>query len=291
MSSNDSFIDEVSDEVRRDRLFAYMRRYGWIAVLAVLAIVGAAAWSEWSKAQARAEAETLGDALLTALETEDDAARAAALAAVPASGDARAVAALLTATEQETAGDLAAAVTTLRRVAEDAALPQAYRDLAQIKALMIGEGVIDAAERRTGLEAMAVPGRPYRMIALEQLALMTLATGDRAGAIAAFEALTVDAEASEGLRGRARDMIVALGGGAVPAEEAGAAPMMVGDETAPVGAEDDDAANGDIVIDDTATVDAAPDDATPGDAAPDDATPDDATPDEATPDDATPTGE
>ena len=46
MSDSDSFINEVSEELRRDRLFALMRRWGWLAGLVVLAIVGAAAWFE-----------------------------------------------------------------------------------------------------------------------------------------------------------------------------------------------------------------------------------------------------
>ena len=31
MSDTDSFIDEVTEEVRRDALFAQFRRYGWHA--------------------------------------------------------------------------------------------------------------------------------------------------------------------------------------------------------------------------------------------------------------------
>ena len=42
----DSFIDEVTDEVRRDRLYLLMRRYGWIGVLVIVVIVGGAAWRE-----------------------------------------------------------------------------------------------------------------------------------------------------------------------------------------------------------------------------------------------------
>ncbi len=34
MSSQDSFVDEVTDELRRDRLFAAFRKYGWIGVAA-----------------------------------------------------------------------------------------------------------------------------------------------------------------------------------------------------------------------------------------------------------------
>ena len=36
-NQNDRFIDEVTEDLRRDRLFQMMRRYGWIAVLLILA--------------------------------------------------------------------------------------------------------------------------------------------------------------------------------------------------------------------------------------------------------------
>ena len=48
MSETDSFIEEVSEEVRKDRLFAIMRKYGWIALLAVLLMVSGTAYREYS---------------------------------------------------------------------------------------------------------------------------------------------------------------------------------------------------------------------------------------------------
>ncbi|NNL35893.1 MAG: hypothetical protein HKP35_08755, partial [Silicimonas sp.] len=66
MSNQDSFIDEVTDEVRKDRLYALYRKYGWVAALAVILLVGGAAANEWRKASARTQAEAAGDALLTA---------------------------------------------------------------------------------------------------------------------------------------------------------------------------------------------------------------------------------
>ena len=51
MSNPDSFIDEVNEELKRDRLFAGIRKYGWIAVLAVVVAVGATSWNEWRKAR------------------------------------------------------------------------------------------------------------------------------------------------------------------------------------------------------------------------------------------------
>ena len=71
MSNTDSFVDEVTDEVRRDRLFAMFRKYGWIGVVMVLLIVGGAAWTEWQKAVASERAQAFGDAALAALSGEE----------------------------------------------------------------------------------------------------------------------------------------------------------------------------------------------------------------------------
>mgnify|MGYP002067949300 CR=1 FL=1 len=38
MSNQDSFIDEVTEEVRRDKLYALYKKYGWIAALAVVVL-------------------------------------------------------------------------------------------------------------------------------------------------------------------------------------------------------------------------------------------------------------
>ena len=99
MANEDSFINEVTEEVRRDRLFSLFRRYGWIAALVVVLIVGGAAWNEWRRAQARAEAEARGDAVLAALDADAAEARAEAIgnAAVAETGDLSAVLAMLAA--------------------------------------------------------------------------------------------------------------------------------------------------------------------------------------------------
>lgn len=221
-NERDSFIDEVTEEVRRDRLYFYFRRYGWIAALVVLVVVAGTAFTQWRAAQERAEAEAFGDALLAALAPDDSAARALALEGVevPDSGAARAVRAMLEANEAEQAGEREAAIAALQAVAGDGEVPVLYRDLAGLKALMLADGTMDEADRRTGLETLAQPGAPFALLAAEQLALSDVAAGDTEAALERLRGVVADAGASQGLRDRAQGLIVALGGEVTAAEEA-----------------------------------------------------------------------
>lgn len=210
MSNPESFIDEVTEEVRRDKLFGYFRRFGWIGIVVVLLIVGGAAYREYQIAAKQAASEVFGDAVLTALDQDDPAARSAALAAVQAPDQRRALLGLLQSSDPET--DKAATLAALAAVADDATLPASYRDLAMLRRVIVAGSDLPVADRRALLEPIAAPGRPYRTLALEQLALLSVESGDAPAAITALEALRQDQEATPGLRRRAEQVIVALGG-------------------------------------------------------------------------------
>lgn len=212
MSNNDSFIDEVTDEVRRDRLFALMRKYGWIGILGVVGVVAGAGWTEWKSVTFRDRAQAFGDAVLAAMEKPTPEERATALGAITPEGGQAAALALLTAASQDQAGDTAGAVAKLQAVAADATLPDSWRQLARLKAVMLGGATLDAAARKAELEALAAPGAPFRVLALEQLALLQLEAGDRGAAIDGLKALLQEPDLTPGLRSRATQVIVALGG-------------------------------------------------------------------------------
>lgn len=217
MSDTDSFIDEVTEEVRRDRMFLLLRRWGWIGGLAVLAIVGGAAWNEYSKAQATAKAEALGDAVIAALSSNDAASRAEALAGIdPASTGGDAVLALLTAAAESGNGDSAAAVARLEALASQGDLPQIYRETAAFKALLLQAETLPVADRRQRFEALAQPGAPLRLLALEQLALIDIAEGETEAALARLQSIREDAEVSTDLQQRATQLMVALGAEPAP---------------------------------------------------------------------------
>ena len=214
MSNPESFIEEVTEEVRRDQLFAVFRKYGWIAILLVVLLVGGAAYSEWQKASRAAEAKAFGDSLLTALdENSPDARRKALSAAAAASNgnpDRLAIQKLLLASDP--VGDKPGSLAALDAVANDAAVPQIYRDLAVLRRVILAGSDMDVAARRAALDPLAIPGRPFRTLALEQMAYLAVEAGDTEAAITQLRALSTDQEAPAGLRQRASQMIEALGG-------------------------------------------------------------------------------
>ncbi|MCL3880670.1 hypothetical protein [Marivita sp. GX14005] len=213
MSETDSFIDEVTEEVRRDRLFRLMRRYGWIAVVLVLLLVAGTAWREYARSAEAARAQGFGDAVIAALENDDAAARVEALARIdaPTAGGA-AVLDMLIAAEQAAQDKGAEAAERLSRAATNGELPEIYRQIASFKALTRPESPMSADERRAAFEAMAMPGAPLRLLAEEQLALLEIEAGDTVAALERLNAILADAEVTPGLRRRASQLIVALGG-------------------------------------------------------------------------------
>ena len=205
MSNTDSFIDEVTEEVRRDRLFGYFRRYGWIPAVVIVALVGGTAYNAWSKAQVAQVAQARGDALLDALELEDEAERAAAFSALAREDEDALVAKFLAAgVETEQAVDL------LRSVADDGRQPQYIRDLARLK-MASTEGLLTLDEAAAILAELSEPGGVYRNVATELLVAVELQRGDTAAALALLQAHVQDAEASSEQIQRMGELIEALG--------------------------------------------------------------------------------
>lgn len=214
LAQQDSFIDEVTEEVRRDRLYRLFRRYGWIAVLAVVAIVAGAAWTEWQRATARTAAEARGDAVMAALGAATPAARADAMAAASEgeAGDLAAVLQMLAAGQATPEEGLAEARARLEALAARSDVDPVYRDLAVLKAVALAGAEVPAGERIARLAPLTAPGAPYRVMALELTAYAQVDAGETEAALGVLRGLMEDAEAPQGLRQRASRMIVALGG-------------------------------------------------------------------------------
>jgi hypothetical protein len=215
VSETDSFIEEVTEEVRRDRLYQLFRKYGWIGIALVAAIVGGAAWSEWQKASARNSAQAFGDAILAALDSDDAAARVVALEQIGAGEAAPGQAAVLgfiAADEALKSGDRDGALARLNALATDSTMPDSYRQLAELKAVIMAGDTMAAADRDAALERLATPGAPFRVLAMEQQAMASVAAGEAEQAIVLFRQILEEPDVTPGLRRRVTQMILVLGG-------------------------------------------------------------------------------
>lgn len=212
MSNPDSFIDEVSEEVRRDRMFHFLRRWGWVGIVAVVVLVAGAAWNEYRKAQQTSEAQAFGSSILSALEQDSAEARRAALAEIDASGARQAILTMIAAGEVEDAEMRAASAEALDALAGNQDIDAVYRDLAQIKSVLLLGDDLDPQERIDRLEPLTIPGAPYRLLALEQTAMAHVAAGDDDAALGVLQDLIGEDGVSQGLQQRASQLIVALGG-------------------------------------------------------------------------------
>ncbi|MFT4714855.1 MAG: hypothetical protein ACI861_000388 [Paracoccaceae bacterium] len=221
LSETDSFIEEVTEEVRRDKLFLLFRKYSWIVGVAIVLIVGGAAFNEWRKAQETTAARELGDAVMQALETTDPADRAAALAGISSdAGDATNFLSMLEAAAHAEADDPDAALVLFDSIANNTDAPETYRQLAMFKAVIL-RGSDQGREARIAiLDELAIAGNPFRALAMEQKALVHFEFGDNDAAIAVLRTILDEPGATQGLIQRAQQLIVAMGGDLPVAEEA-----------------------------------------------------------------------
>lgn len=211
-NQSDTFIDEVTEELRRDRLYGAMRRYGWIVVLVIVAVVGFTAWREYSAAQDRAAAQAWGDAILAA-EAEND---PAAILAVDPRGSAgrQALTGLLAAGAQT---DPDARAQALQSVA-DAQPDSVLGELAQLKLVMAQGAQMDAAERDAILTRLSRAGAPFELLALEQKAVALIGAGRPEDAITLIRQIQDKDGLTEALRRRLSEMMIALGETPEPTE-------------------------------------------------------------------------
>lgn len=212
MSDTDSFLQEVSEELRRDKLYRNIRKYGWVAILVVILIVGAATYREYLKSQAETEAELFGTSIIDALNEKNVADRILKLQKINAPGEnAKAIVAMLLSAEPTGNESAPFEMRTLSEVIESLSIDAQYRDLLNFKILLGSSEIMGLDERMKAFEGLSRPGNPFRLLAEEQMALIELELGNNDNAIEIISQILLDAELTAGLRNRATQMLIALG--------------------------------------------------------------------------------
>lgn len=218
MSENDSFIDEVSGEVRRDKLFGFFKKYLWVFIAIVIFIVGGAAVNEYLKAKNETDAQAVGEALLAA-QSANDAGAFAEIAA--SSGPAAVLAKLDQAAVLTRDGEAGAAATILEEIASDGDVLPLYRDLALLKSVMVNGENMSAADLDSAFAGLTSIGAPFRLLAIEQRAIINLRNGDIVAALSDLREILIDTNATQDLRNRAQELTLSLGGEVVTPQSDG----------------------------------------------------------------------
>lgn len=213
-NQNDSFIDEVTEDLRRDRLFTLMRRFGWIVVLLIVLLVAASAWREYAGNRAATRAQAFGDAVIAAQSQAEAAAQAEALAAIdPLNSAGRAmIRDLLTAGAEVEAGQAAEAGQRLAAAAEAADGDEVVMaHLASLKSVLAQGEAMDPPTRDAVLATLSAPGAPFELLALELKAVALIDAGRPDDAIALIRQIQLKDGLTETMRRRLSEMLITLG--------------------------------------------------------------------------------
>ncbi len=211
-NQDDSFIREVNEELRSDRMKDAWRRFGrYLIAAAVLLVIGTAGWRGYEYWQAR-EAAQSGDVFLTALnqiEAGDLDAAEKTLAELESEGHGSypVLAELRSATLLSEAGDTAAAVSAFSSIGKDRSVPDAIRDAAKLRAgwLLVDTGTYEQVSAE--VEELANDGNPFRFSAREILGLSAYAHQDYPRAQEWFEEVANDPEAPRNVLNRVQILL------------------------------------------------------------------------------------
>lgn len=247
-TDSDSFIREVTEEVRQDRMFHLWRRYGPFVIGAIVLIVGAAAIWNWLDYRRVLAARETGELFLEA-DAAEGAKRLALLESIepPASVLADLRRAAVLASEGETDD----ATLLYRQTAARADAGPVYAQLATLSAVALDAARGDPATLIGEIAPLTAEDAPFRPLALELRGALRLQAGDVEAARQDFEAAVSAPMATGETRRRVSELIQALGPAPTPGAEAPVAPPAADPAVQPVPGKteadpaDDDGASGD----------------------------------------------
>jgi len=211
LSNNESFIQEVSEEVRRDRLYRILKKWGWIGIAVIVALVGGASFNEWNKDSKMNSARNLGDRVLSAVSNKDP----IELKEIETSNISQDIfiknllSAILLSDNK-----LDASKKALEEIRDLPGITKTYRELNAFKLglLVLKEDNLTGDERFSVFEGLVEPGSPFRLLAKEQQALLLIEQGKLELAIKALSEISVDSETTASLKRRVTQLRISLGG-------------------------------------------------------------------------------
>jgi len=223
--SDDSFIREVEEELRSDRLKSIWKRYGRliiaVAIVLVLVTAGYRYWLYYKSEQASRS----GGVFLEAIELSEKDDNPAAIEkleqlAEQGSGEYPALARLRLAAEYARAGDAQEAIKAFDELANETGFDETLRRVSRLRAglLLVDHGTYDQVADR--LEQLAGDENSFRHSAREGLGLAAYKNGQDEIARDWLQKLLDDTAAPSGIRTRANIILELIAGRSAAPEEA-----------------------------------------------------------------------
>jgi len=210
LSNNESFMQEVSEEVRKDRFYRILKKWGWVGIALIVALVGGASFNEWNKESKINSARNLGDRVLAAIASKD----VIDLKEIEIKNVSQDIfiknlmSAILFSEDK-----LDASKKALEEIGGIPGITKTYKDLNAFKLglLLLKSGNLTGEERFGVFEALVEPGSPFRSLAREQQALILIEQGNIKLAIKTLVEITDDSETTDTLRRRVAQLRISLG--------------------------------------------------------------------------------
>jgi hypothetical protein len=203
-------MQEVSEEVRKDRFYRILKKWGWVGIALIVALVGGASFNEWNKESKINSARNLGDRVLAAIASKD----VIDLKEIEIKNVSQDIfiknlmSAILFSDDK-----LDASKKALEEIGGIPGITKTYKDLNAFKLglLLLKSGNLTGEERFGVFEALVEPGSPFRSLAKEQQALILIEQGNIELAIKTLIEITDDSETTDTLRRRVAQLRISLG--------------------------------------------------------------------------------
>ena len=213
---NETFLREVDENLRRDRLRDFGKKYGalfGVAIALFLLASGGFIWLQQHKVQrSEQQAEQLAEVFKNiGSGTTGDAPKQLDAMSENGSKAVRATAMFTRAALAVQENDLKLATAKYREIAEDSSLPQPYRDAALLRQTSLEFDSLQPQQVIERLQPLAKPGTPWFGTAGEMTALALIKQGQSAQAAQLFAAIAKDKTVPDPIRSRAVQMASSLG--------------------------------------------------------------------------------
>jgi hypothetical protein len=206
VSENESFIDEVTEEVRRDKLYLLLKRYGWVPVIVIITVILTSIFIEIRNNAKVIEAENLGDLLASSLsgDTEVKAILSNDISSTPKS----LIALLLEAKILENKLEYQTAIAAYETVLSREEIPASLRDFVKFKLVLLVKDDPIGVKKLIG--DLINPDGSFYLLALEQKVLIEIGEKRWNEAIANLNLILADPDVSQGMISRATQIKKAI---------------------------------------------------------------------------------